>query len=97
MTRPRTRPLAGGLLAAAVSTTIVYGSLVAFIAVTYVIIVAGLGALGSGSLHAGSRPSFGLSILATAVVAVAFQSVRSGCSASRTGSCTGSGPRRMRR
>ncbi len=76
MTRPRTRPLAGGLLAAAVSTTIVYGSLVAFIAVTYVIIVAGLGALGSGSLHAGSRPSFGLSILATAVVAVAFQSVR---------------------
>jgi signal transduction histidine kinase len=59
-----------------ISKTIVYGSLVAFIAVTYVIIVAGLGALGSGSLPVGSRPSLGLSILATAVVAVAFQPLR---------------------
>ena len=36
----------------------------------------GIGSLGSGSLHAGSRPNLGLSILATAVVAVAFQPVR---------------------
>ena len=40
------------------------------------LIVAGLGALGSGSLHPGSRPGLGLSILATAVVAVAFQPLR---------------------
>ena len=36
----------------------------------------GIGSLGSGSLHAGSRPNLALSILATAVVAVAFQPVR---------------------
>jgi len=71
MTRPRTRPLAGSLLAAVISGAIVYGSLAAFIAVAYVIIVAGL-----GSPHAGPRPSLGLSILATAVVAVAFQPLR---------------------
>jgi len=59
-----------------ISKTIVYGCLVGFIAVTYVVIVAGLGALGSGSLHPGSRSSLGLSILATAVVAVAFQPLR---------------------
>ncbi len=76
MTRPRTRPLAGGRFAAVISETIVYGSLAAFIAVTYVVIVAGLGALGSGSPHPGSRPSLGLSIVATAVVAVAFQPLR---------------------
>ncbi|HEV3289373.1 MAG TPA: hypothetical protein VG123_10285, partial [Streptosporangiaceae bacterium] len=58
------------------SKTIVYGSLAAFITVVYVIIVAGLGALGSGSLHPGSRPNPGLSIVATAVVAVAFQPLR---------------------
>ncbi len=59
-----------------ISKTIVYGSLAAFITVVYVIIVAGLGSLGSGSLHAGSRPNPWLSIVATAVVAVAFQPLR---------------------
>jgi signal transduction histidine kinase len=59
-----------------ISKTIVYGSLAAFITVVYVIIVAGLGSLGSGSLHAGSRPDPLLSIVATAVVAVAFQPLR---------------------
>ena len=59
-----------------ISKTIVYGCLAAFITVVYVVIVAGLGALGSGSLHAGSRPNPGLSIVATAVVAVAFQPLR---------------------
>jgi signal transduction histidine kinase len=59
-----------------ISKTIVYGSLAAFITVVYVIIVAGLGSLGSGSLHAGSRPDPLLSIAATAVVAVAFQPLR---------------------
>ena len=39
-------------------------------------IVAGIGSLGSGFLQAGARPNLGLSILATAVVAVAFQPVR---------------------
>ena len=59
-----------------ISKTIVYGSLAAFITAVYVLIVAGIGSLGSGALQAGSRPNFGLSILATAVVAVAFQPVR---------------------
>ena len=38
--------------------------------------MAGIGSLGPGFLQAGSRPDLGLSILATAVVAVAFQPVR---------------------
>jgi signal transduction histidine kinase len=59
-----------------ISKTIVYGSLAAFITVVYVVIVAGIGSAGSGSVQAGSRPDLGLSILATAVVAVAFQPVR---------------------
>jgi signal transduction histidine kinase len=59
-----------------ISKTIVYGSLAAFITVVYVVIVAGIGSLGPGFLQAGSRPDLGLSILATAVVAVAFQPVR---------------------
>ncbi|HXZ70038.1 MAG TPA: histidine kinase, partial [Streptosporangiaceae bacterium] len=59
-----------------ISKTIVYGSLAAFITLVYVVIVAGLGSLGPGFLQAGSRPDLGLSILATAVVAVAFQPVR---------------------
>ena len=59
-----------------ISKTIVYGSLAAFITVVYVVIVAGIGSLGPGFLQAGSRPNLGLSILATAVVAVAFQPVR---------------------
>ena len=59
-----------------ISRTIVYGSLAAFITAVYVLVVVGIGSLGSGSVHAGSRTNLGLSILATAVVAVAFQPVR---------------------
>ena len=59
-----------------ISRTIVYGSLAVFITAVYVGVVVGIGALGSGSVHAGSRPNLALSILATAVVAVAFQPVR---------------------
>jgi len=59
-----------------ISKTIVYGSLAAFITVVYIVIVAGIGSVGTGFLRAGSQPSLGLSILATAVVAVAFQPVR---------------------
>jgi signal transduction histidine kinase len=59
-----------------ISRTIVYGSLAAFITAVYILIVVGIGSLGSSSLHTGSRPNLALSILATAVVAVAFQPVR---------------------
>jgi signal transduction histidine kinase len=59
-----------------ISKTIVYGSLAAFITLVYVVIVVGIGALGPGFVRAGSRPDLGLSIVATAVVAVAFQPVR---------------------
>ena len=59
-----------------ISKTIVYGSLAVFITAVYVLVVVGIGSFGSGSLHAGSRPNLALSILATAVVAVAFQPVR---------------------
>jgi signal transduction histidine kinase len=59
-----------------ISKTIVYGSLAAFITAVYVLVVAGIGSLGSSSVGAGSRPGLGLSILATAVVAVAFQPAR---------------------
>ena len=61
-----------------ISKTIVYGSLAAFITAVYVAIVAGLGSVGTGSLtpRGGARPDLTLSILATAVVAVAFQPVR---------------------
>ena len=55
-----------------INKTLVYGSLAAFITGVYVAIVVGIGAL----LQHGTRPSLGLSILATAVVAVAFQPVR---------------------
>jgi signal transduction histidine kinase len=59
-----------------ISKTIVYGSLAALITLVYVVIVAGIGSLGPGFLRTGSRPGLGLSIVATAVVAVAFQPVR---------------------
>ena len=50
-----------------------FGALAAFITAVYVAIVVGIGALvGQGT----SKPNLGLSILATAVVAVAFQPVR---------------------
>jgi signal transduction histidine kinase len=55
-----------------INKTLVYGSLAVFITGVYVAIVVGIGAL----LQHGTRPSLGLSILATAVVAVAFQQVR---------------------
>src|SRR6266566_1635693 len=54
-----------------INKTLVYGSLAVFITGVYVAIVVGL-----GSLAHGARPSLGLSIAATAVVAVAFQPVR---------------------
>jgi signal transduction histidine kinase len=57
-----------------INKTVVFGALAAFITVVYVGIVVGVGALiGHGS---SSKPNLGLSILATAVVAVAFQPVR---------------------
>jgi len=67
VTRSRARPLA-----TAGSLAISCGLLAGFIAVVYGAIVAGIGALAG----AGPRPNLGLSILATAVVAVCFQRVR---------------------
>jgi signal transduction histidine kinase len=55
-----------------INKTLVYGSLAAFITAVYVAIVVGIGA----AIGQGSKPNLGLSILATAVVAVAFQPVR---------------------
>src|SRR5207302_8375645 len=55
-----------------INRTLVYASLAAFITAVYVAIVVGIGA----AIGQGSRPNLGLSILATAVVAVAFQPVR---------------------
>jgi len=56
-----------------INKTVVFGALAAFITAVYVGIVVGLGAtIGGGT----SKPNLGLSILATAVVAVAFQPVR---------------------
>jgi signal transduction histidine kinase len=55
-----------------ISRTLVYGALAAFITAVYVGIAVGIGALAGG----GGRPNLGLSILATAVVAVGFQPVR---------------------
>src|ERR1019366_9697660 len=55
-----------------ISRTIVYGSLGVFITAVYVGIAVGIGALVGG----GGKPNLGLSILATAIVAVGFQPVR---------------------
>lgn len=55
-----------------ISRTLVYGSLAAFITAVYVGIVVGIGTL----IGSGGRPNLALSIVATAVVAVAFQPVR---------------------
>jgi len=76
MTGPgRPRRLAGA--DAALSAAIVYGCLAAFIAAVYALVVAGLGSLAAGSLaRAGTNPNLGLSILATALVAVGFPPVR---------------------
>jgi signal transduction histidine kinase len=55
-----------------INRTLVYGSLAAMITVVYVVLVVGLGML----IGARGEPSLGLSVLATAAVAVAFQPVR---------------------
>jgi signal transduction histidine kinase len=55
-----------------INKTVVFGALAAFITLVYVAIVVGIGhAIGSGD-----KPNLALSILATAVVAIAFQPVR---------------------
>jgi signal transduction histidine kinase len=55
-----------------INKSVVFGAMAAFITAVYVAIVVGLG----GLLGGGSRPNLALSILATAIVAVAFQPVR---------------------
>jgi signal transduction histidine kinase len=54
------------------SRTLVYGALAAFITAVYVGIVVGIGTL----VGSGGKPNLALSIMATAIVAVAFQPVR---------------------
>ncbi len=56
-----------------VKRAVVYGLLAAFITAVYIAIVVGIGA---AFRHGSTKPNLGLSILATAVVAVAFQPVR---------------------
>jgi signal transduction histidine kinase len=55
-----------------INKTVVFGGLAAFITAVYVAIVVGIGA----AIGQGSKPNLGLSILATGVVAVAFQPAR---------------------
>jgi signal transduction histidine kinase len=55
-----------------INKTVVFGALAVFITAVYVGIVVGVGAV----IGRGSSPNVGLSILATAVVAVAFQPAR---------------------
>jgi signal transduction histidine kinase len=55
-----------------ISRTLVYGALAALITGVYIGIAVGLGSLAGG----GGKPNLGLSILATAIVAVGFQPVR---------------------
>lgn len=55
-----------------INRSLIFGALAAFITTVYIGIVAGLGSL----IGTGGRPNLALSILATAVVAVAFQPVR---------------------
>ena len=55
-----------------ISRTLVYGALAAFISGIYVAIVVGIGSV----IGSGGKPNLGLSIVATAVVAVGFQPVR---------------------
>jgi signal transduction histidine kinase len=56
-----------------INKTLVYGALATFVTAVYVAVVAGLGALVGTS----GKPNLGLSLAATAIVAVAFQPVRS--------------------
>jgi signal transduction histidine kinase len=55
-----------------INKTIVFGALAGFITAVYVAIVVGIGAI----IGSGGKPNLALSILATAIVAVAFQPVR---------------------
>jgi signal transduction histidine kinase len=55
-----------------INKTLLFGAMAAFITLVYVAIVVGIGHL----VGTGGRPNLGLSILATALVAVAFQPVR---------------------
>jgi signal transduction histidine kinase len=55
-----------------INRTLVYGALAAFITAVYVGIVVGIGTL----VGSGGQPNLALSIVATAIVAVAFQPVR---------------------
>jgi len=55
-----------------INKSLVYGTLAVFISTVYVAIVVGIGHL----VGTGGKPNLGLSILATALVAVAFQPVR---------------------
>jgi signal transduction histidine kinase len=55
-----------------ISRTLVYGSLAVLITAVYVGIAVGIGSL----VGSGGKPNLGLSILATAIVAVGFQPVR---------------------
>ncbi|CAN5363797.1 hypothetical protein BH20ACT24_BH20ACT24_13300 [soil metagenome] len=55
-----------------INKTVVYGLLAAFITTVYVAVVVGIGRL----LGSGGEPDLGLSIAATAIVALAFQPVR---------------------
>ena len=55
-----------------ISRALVYGALAAFITAVYVAIVVGIGRL----IGSGGKPNLALSIVATAIVAVAFQPVR---------------------
>ena len=55
-----------------ISRTLVYGSLAAFITGIYVAIVVGVGSL----IGSGGKPNLALSIIATAIVAAAFQPAR---------------------
>src|ERR1700736_373120 len=55
-----------------INKTLLFGAMAAFITLVYVAIVVGIGHL----VGQGGKPNLGLSILATALVAVAFQPVR---------------------
>lgn len=55
-----------------INKSLVYAALAAFISAVYIAIVVGVGSL----LGNGAKPNLGLSIVATAIVAVAFQPVR---------------------
>jgi signal transduction histidine kinase len=55
-----------------INKSLVYGALALFISVVYVAIVVGVGTV----VGTGGQPNIGLSIIATAVVAVAFQPIR---------------------